>query len=128
MTIKGKFLPITHAVFFALCPQMGWRPLMESYMISVPEAVAEPNRDTFSRLTEEYNKVIRDLFDWLVEPCLDFVRLECKLFITTSPLHLVHSFLNLYTCVLDNFITEMQGDPIAQKQVCTVFGLHVFLE
>ena len=96
---------------------MGWRPLMESYMIAVPEAISEKNKDTFNRLMEDHEKLIRDLFDWLVQPCLDFVRLECKLFITTSPLHLVHSLLNLYTCILDDFLTALEGDPISQKQV-----------
>ena len=86
-------------------------------MISVPEAVSEPNKDIFSKLIEENNKIIRDLFNWLVQPCLDFIRHECKLFITTSELHLVHSLLNLYTCILDNFISAQEGEPIAQKQV-----------
>ena len=97
--------------------QMGWRPLFESYMISVPEAVGDKNKDVFNKMMEDHQKIIRDLFDWLIQPCLDFVRLECKLFITTSPLHLVFSLLNLYTCILDDFITAMEGDPIAQKQV-----------
>lgn len=90
---------------------------MESYMISVPEAVRDKNKDIFNKLTEDHNKLIRDLINWLVQPCLDFIRLECKLFIITSPLHLVHSLLNLYTCILDDLITAMEGDPISQKQV-----------
>lgn len=90
---------------------------MESYMIAIPEAVAENNKDTFSKLMEEHGGILRDLIDWLVQPCLDFIRHECKLFVTTSPIHLVHSLLNLYTCVLDDFITSQEGDPIPQKQV-----------
>lgn len=99
---------------------MGWRPLFESYMISIPDAVNDKNKDIFNKLIEDHQKLIRDLFDWLLQPCLDFVRLECKLFITTSPLHLVFSLLNLYTCIMDNFITAMEGDPISQKQVRTM--------
>lgn len=87
-------------------------------MLSIPDAVHENNKDKFSKLMEEYNKVIRDLFNWLVQPCLDFIRHECKLFITTSPLHLVHSLLNLYTCILDDFITAQEGESIGQKQAC----------
>ena len=86
-------------------------------MISVPEAVAEKNKDRFNKLMEDYDKLIRDLFNWLVQPCLDFIRHECKLFIITSELHLVHSLLNLFTCVMDDFITSLEGDPLSQKQV-----------
>lgn len=106
---------------------MGWRPLMESYMIAIPEAVKENNKDIFNKLMEEHNKVIRDLFGWLVQPCLDFIRHECKLFMTTSALHLVHSLLNLYSCILDDFITAQGGDPIAQKQVSEVYTVVCML-
>jgi dynein heavy chain len=104
--------------------QMGWRPMFDSYMISIPDAVEDKNKDIFSKLLEDHQKLIQDLFNWLVQPCLDFVRLECKLFITTSPLHLVFSLLNLYTCILDDFITAMEGNPIAQKQVSTIAELQ----
>ena len=90
---------------------------MESYMIIIPDAVPEAHRDIFSKLMEDHNTLIRDLFKWLVQPCLDFIRHECKLFVTTSPLHLVHSLLNLYTCILDDLIAHQEGDPISQKQV-----------
>lgn len=90
---------------------------MESYMISIPEAISERNRDTFSKLMEDYNGILKDLFFWLVQPSLDFIRHECKLFITTSPLHLVHSLLNLYTCIMDDFISAEESGPIPQKKV-----------
>ncbi len=97
--------------------QLGWQPLMNSYLTSSSqEAVAEANRDQFSKMFEEQRDLIKTLFDWLVQPCLDFIRHECKLFITTSPLHLVHSLINLYTCLLDDFITDNAGAPVAQTQ------------
>ncbi len=65
---------------------------------------------------DDHQELVKILFSWLVQPCLDFIRHECKLFVTTSPLHLVHSLLNLYTCLLDDFITESAGTPIAQTQ------------
>lgn len=86
-------------------------------MISIPDAVTDKNKDIFNKLMEDHNKVIRDLFNWLVQPCLDYIRLKCKRFIITSPLHLVHSLLNLYTCVLDDLITAHDSDTIPQKQV-----------
>ena len=89
-------------------------------MTSVPDAVQEGGRDHFSKVFEDQQKLIRDLFDWLVQPCLDFIQHNCRLFLTTSPLHLVHSLLNLYTCLLDGAIAGYQGDTsIPQTQVYT---------
>ena len=89
---------------------------MESYLASIPDAVDEANRDLYNKMFEDQKDLIRTLFDWLVQPSLDFIRHECKLFVTTSPLHLVHSLLNLYTCLLDEFITGNEGASIPQTQ------------
>ena len=43
---------------------------------------------------------IFDLFEWLVQPCLDFIDRECRFVIHTSPIHLTNSLLKLYTCLL----------------------------
>ena len=94
-------------------------------MTSVPDAVQEGGRDHFSKVFEDQQKLIRDLFDWLVQPCLDFIQHNCRLFLTTSPLHLVHSLLNLYTCLLDGAIAGYQGDTsIPQTQVYTPHPFH----
>ena len=97
--------------------QLGWRPLFESYMMSIPDIVKEDRRDLFAAMVEEQKKLIRDLVSWLVQPILDFIRHECKLFITTSPLHLVHSLLNLYTCLLDEFLDGVETATVPQSQV-----------
>ena len=39
--------------------QLGWRPSFESYMNTLPDTISDENR-----------KMIRDLFEWLVDPCL----------------------------------------------------------
>ena len=98
--------------------QLGWRPLVDSYLVSIPDCVSEQNRDLYSGLIENQKALIQVLIDWLVQPSLDFIRHECKLFITTSPLHLVNTLLNLYTCLLDEFISGYEGDSIPQTQVC----------
>ena len=44
----------------AVCAvQLGWKPLLNSYMKTLPDTIDEENR-----------KLIIDLFDWLVQPCL----------------------------------------------------------
>ncbi|XP_077979573.1 dynein axonemal heavy chain 3-like isoform X2 [Glandiceps talaboti] len=70
--------------------QLGWKPLQASYMDTLP-----PN------LNKEQRELVTDLFEWLVQPCFDFIRHECKTFINTSELHLAKSLMNLYTCLMD---------------------------
>lgn len=41
-----------------------------------------------------------DLFNWLVQPCLDFIYHECGFLVQTSPIHLAYSLMRLYTCLL----------------------------
>lgn len=59
---------------------------------------------------DECRKLLTALFDWLVQPCIDYIRHECKLFVTTSPLHLVHSLMCLYTCLLDEVWLAPEDD------------------
>ena len=47
--------------------EMGWEPLQRSWMNTLPEAFGEEHRER-----------LEDLFEWLVEPCLRFVRKNCK--------------------------------------------------
>ena len=102
--------------------QLGWQPLVDSYLTSIPEAVKESNRDVFSKLIEDNRSLLQDLISWLVQPVLDFIRHDCRLFVTTSALHRVSSLLRLYTCLLDNFIEGM--DSVPQTQVYTLL-VHV---
>ncbi|NXA07095.1 DYH3 protein, partial [Sapayoa aenigma] len=70
--------------------QLGWKPLKDSYMNTLP-----PN------LQEEHRALVDDLFMWLVQPCLDFIHLHCKAIVQTSSIHLSYSMMKLYTCLLD---------------------------
>ena len=95
--------------------QLGWQPLVDSYLTSIPDAVREANRDVFSKLIEDNRSLVLDLISWLVQPSLDFIRHDCRLFVTTSALHRVSCLLHLYSCLLDNFIDGM--DSVSQTQV-----------
>ena len=59
-------------------------------MLTLPDAI-----------NDECKKLLKELISWLVQPSLDYIRHNCKLFLTTSPLHLVRSLLSLFTCLLD---------------------------
>lgn len=43
------------------------------------------------------------MFMWLVEPCLDFIHHHCKAIVQTSSIHLTHSLMKLYTCLLGKY-------------------------
>jgi len=46
---------------------LGWRPILKSWIHVLPEI-----------LKKEAGDVIVDIFEWLVDPCLDFIRHNCK--------------------------------------------------
>ncbi|KAL8573170.1 Dynein heavy chain 3, axonemal [Nucella lapillus] len=81
--------------------QMGWKPLMNSYMqFTLPK-----------NLSQEQKELVQDLFDWLVEPTLDFVHRQCRTFVTTSDMHLVQTLMRLYTSLMDEIIEAVNAPP-----------------
>uniref|UniRef100_A0A8C3L813 Dynein axonemal heavy chain 3 n=1 Tax=Chrysolophus pictus TaxID=9089 RepID=A0A8C3L813_CHRPC len=70
--------------------QLGWKPLKDSYMHTLP-----PN------LQEEHRELVRALLTGRVEPCLDFIHHHCKAIVQTSSIHLTYSLMKLYTCLLE---------------------------
>ena len=57
--------------------QLGWEPLKDSYLQRLPPGVSADQKE-----------ILMEVFDWLIQPCFDFIRIECKQFIQTSELHL----------------------------------------
>ncbi|XP_056593901.1 dynein axonemal heavy chain 3 isoform X3 [Triplophysa dalaica] len=88
--------------------QLGWTPLRDSYMDTLPE-----------NLSDEHRTLILDLFNWLVQPCLDFIYHECGFLVQTSPIHLTYSLMRLYTCLLDEIVQSGQdgAEPMSSQQV-----------
>lgn len=83
--------------------QLGWRPFKDSYMQHQCPKI----------LTEEHIEQLEDLFDWLIQPCLDFIRHECRMLMQTSPIHLVFTFLRLYQSLIDELDHQGEGDATA---------------
>lgn len=54
---------------------------------------------------------VNDMFMWLVQPCLEFIRLQCKFVVQTSPIHLAFSMMRLYSSLLGKwyllFLSQM---------------------
>lgn len=71
--------------------QLGWRPMVNSYLQhGLPAA-----------LTEEHKGLLRDLFEWLVDPCLEFVTYQCGQMMPISELHAVKQLITLFDVHLD---------------------------
>ena len=64
---------------------LGWRPLKDSFLAELPRV----------SINEEHVENLDELFEWLVEPCLDIVK-QSELFVQMSELHLFHSMLKLF--------------------------------
>ncbi|XP_068952632.1 dynein axonemal heavy chain 3 [Petaurus breviceps papuanus] len=100
--------------------QLGWKPLKDSYMETLP-----PN------LTEEHIELVNDMFLWLVQPSLEFVRLHCKCVVQTSPIHLAYSMMKLYNCLFDEIRavndTDYEGENLTSQQIFLwLQGLFLF--
>ncbi|KAK2854428.1 hypothetical protein Q7C36_006297 [Tachysurus vachellii] len=87
--------------------QLGWTPLRDSYMDTLPES-----------LSPEHTELIVALFDWLVQPCLDFIYHNCRFLVQTSPIHLAYSLMRLYSCLLDEIAaTQEAAEPMSSQQI-----------
>ncbi|NXU08026.1 DYH3 protein, partial [Pardalotus punctatus] len=102
--------------------QLGWKPLKDSYLKTLP-----PN------LEEEHRQLVNDLFLWLVEPCLDFIHHHCKVMVKTSSIHLSYSLMKLYIkfkiCVLDEIkeSDEEDSESLSSQQITSwLQGLFLF--
>uniref|UniRef100_A0A667IGB4 Dynein axonemal heavy chain 3 n=1 Tax=Lynx canadensis TaxID=61383 RepID=A0A667IGB4_LYNCA len=89
--------------------QLGWKPLKDSYMDTLPTS-----------LTEEHKELVNDMFMWLVQPCLEFIHLQCKFVVQTSPIHLASSMMRLYSSL------ELFEGPTSQQIFLWLQGLFLF--
>ncbi|KAK7898572.1 hypothetical protein WMY93_019425 [Mugilogobius chulae] len=97
--------------------QLGWAPLRDSYMNTLPQS-----------LDTEHRELIVDLFDWLVPPCLDFIDRECRFFVQTSHIHLAYSLMRLYSCLMDEITaSDPEGERPMSSQQITMWLQGLFL-
>ncbi|XP_060776842.1 dynein axonemal heavy chain 3 [Neoarius graeffei] len=97
--------------------QLGWTPLRDSYMDTLPDT-----------LSSEHKELIVNLFDWLVQPCLDFIAHNCRFLVQTSPIHLAYSLMRLYSCLLDEIaVAGKEGAESISSQQITMWLQGLFL-
>ncbi|KAK6177269.1 hypothetical protein SNE40_015399 [Patella caerulea] len=63
---------------------LGWRPMVRSWLNVFPEVV--PRDDV---------EVLDGLFEWLVDPCLEFVRKNCKEYVPSAVANCVSSLMRM---------------------------------
>ncbi|XP_054991966.1 LOW QUALITY PROTEIN: dynein axonemal heavy chain 12 [Sorex araneus] len=78
--------------------QLGWEPLVSSWLNSLEEPLQEP----------EHQTLLRDLFDWLIVPALTIRKKKLKELIPTSDSNVVVSLTRLLEVIL---CTVVQNEP-----------------
>ena len=69
---------------------LGWRALTVSWLDSLPESVT----------LGDGRQILQDMFDWLFDPCLDFIRTNCRQLIPISPMCSVKSTLDFLEALI----------------------------
>ena len=97
--------------------QLGWGPLLESWLESnkMGGKFVHDNADSTEvqslHLSEADSNHIQALSDWLVEPCLCYVRRECSEMSPTVDAALVMSLLNIFEGLLRRSFVKYDSGP-----------------
>ena len=59
---------------------------------------------------------IFSLFEWLVDPCIAFVRRNCREVVTTADINLPVSLMNLFSSQLDSFRPTAANEPLVHSR------------
>ncbi|XP_060945031.1 dynein axonemal heavy chain 7 [Limanda limanda] len=95
---------------------LGWRPLMLSWLKTLPATVSATHRD-----------LIAGLFDRMLPPCTQLIRKATKELSPTSDTNLVKSLMNLMDCMMDEFHDEEKMKSMNETDVCSwLEGICVF--
>ncbi|VDO03290.1 unnamed protein product [Rodentolepis nana] len=75
---------------------MGWRPLATSWLDRLPESVSANNG----------RQELQDLFEWLFDPCLEFIDSNCRQLIAISAMCRVKSTLDFIHALINEPANE----------------------
>lgn len=89
---------------------LGWRPLVKSWMNTWPETLQD----------DKFKKVVNDMFERFIDPCLQMIRKGgLKEVVTSSDANLVKSLMNLMECLMvDKFQDAKKFAYYDVKEVC----------
>ncbi|KAL8620603.1 hypothetical protein ACOMHN_017884 [Nucella lapillus] len=74
---------------------LGWRPLVKSWLHIFPEVYGEESRE-----------VTNLMFEWLVDPCLDFIRKNCREYSPAGQANQVSSLMHLIDMLMHEAINK----------------------
>ena len=73
--------------------QLSWRPLLASWLATLPRALGD-------RIIQR----VSTLINYLLPPCLEFVRKECTEFSPTQPSALAVTAMRIFEALLDDYV------------------------
>ena len=96
---------------------LGWRPLVKSWLNILPPT-----------LDDKYKKVLNDMFERFVDPCLQLVRKGgLRELVTTSDSNLVKSLMNLLDCQFEKFKDPKKFSLLDPKDIVNwLEGMFIF--
>ncbi|GFR44543.1 hypothetical protein Agub_g5814 [Astrephomene gubernaculifera] len=96
--------------------QLGWRPLRDSWMATLPPT-----------LSDEAKAHLLTLSEWLVDPCVAFVRKNCRELVPTADISLPHSLMHIMTSMMDEMRDPKQIALMGVREVMKQLdGMFVF--
>ncbi|XP_014471742.1 PREDICTED: dynein heavy chain 12, axonemal [Dinoponera quadriceps] len=74
---------------------LGWQPLLESWLVRLNPAWC--------------NAMVGELFLWLMQPCLNFIRGECRLTVNAGEIHRAVSTMSFFELLIEDAVEESPG-------------------
>ncbi|XP_056445731.1 dynein axonemal heavy chain 12 isoform X2 [Gadus chalcogrammus] len=95
--------------------QLGWEPLVTSWMNTLPEALTGP----------DHSALIQELFLWLVPPTLRVLRKHCREVVATNDSNKVVSLCHLFEVLLAEPVGEDPGSNNIRTWIMAAFAFSL---